>query len=90
MLCFLVPCVGDVKKTTKQTESTSQPTVNQYNTASSFPGISHQLFGTDEHHLLVRTSLVRYELSNQQCFQAYVFTNQDISSHAIQMSTPGI
>ena len=56
-----------------------------------FRALSHQLFGTEDHHLSLRTSLVRYELFNKQHFQGYLIPphdRKDISSHAIYMSAP--
>ena len=58
-----------------------------------FQALSHQLFGTEDHHLSLRTSLVRYELFNKQHFQGYLIPphdRKDISSHAIYMSPPDV
>ena len=58
-----------------------------------FRALSHQLFGTEDHHLSLRTSLVRYELFNKQHFQGYLIPphdRKDISSHAIYMSAPDV
>ena len=58
-----------------------------------FRALSHQLYGTDEHHLFLWTTLVRYENLNCSTFETYLIPSMNeysIPSHCNKLASPGV
>ena len=51
-----------------------------------FRALSHQLFNTEEHHLFIRTTLVRLETSNPHLFKDSI--NNSLSDHCASIIKP--
>ena len=55
--------------------------------------MSHQLYGTDEHHLFLQTTLVRYESLNRSTFETYLIPSVNeysIPSHCNKLASSGV
>ena len=58
-----------------------------------FRALSHQLYGTDEHHLFLRTTLVRYENLDRSTFKTYLIPSVNeysIPSHCNKLASHGV
>ena len=54
-----------------------------------FRALSHQLFGSEEHHYFVRLLVARFENFNQQLFATHLHpTESSIATHVYKMAEP--
>mmetsp|Transcript_22997 Transcript_22997/g.72049 ORF Transcript_22997/g.72049 Transcript_22997/m.72049 type:complete len:196 (-) Transcript_22997:30-617(-) len=53
-----------------------------------FRAVSHELFGTQDHHLRVREQCVKYLAAHEQQYAPFVGTTDDFKAYCARLATP--